>query len=66
MEEERSVEATDEALLSSSCKWFLLAKGEVAGGVKHALIGGAVWVLAGRAVEAPIDLVGGSVMALGE
>jgi hypothetical protein len=60
------VEATDEALLASSCKRFLLAEGEVASGTKRALTSGPVRVLAGRAVEAPIDLVGGSMMALGE
>jgi hypothetical protein len=67
MEEERPVEAIDEALLVDSCKWFLLAEGEVAGGAERALAGGAVRVLAGGAArEAPVDLVGGSVMALGE
>ena len=66
MEEERPVEAMDKALLAGSCKWFLLAEGEVTGGVERVLTSGVEWVLTGGATgEAPTDLEGGSMMDFG-
>ena len=59
MAEERPVEATDEALLVSSCKRVLpVAEGEVTGGAERVLAGGVDRVLAdGAERDAPDDLV---------
>jgi len=73
MEEERPVEAMDKALLAGSCKWFLLAEGEVTGGAERVLTSGVEWVLTGgvdRVLtdgaegDAPGDLVGDDIIAL--
>ena len=66
MAEERPVEATDEALLVSSCKRVLPAvEGEVAGGAEQVLAGVVDHELAdGAEGDAPGDLVGGNMIAL--
>ena len=66
MDEERSVEATDEALLAGSCKRVLpVDKVEVTGGAERVLAGGVDRVLTdGAEGDAPDDLVGGGMIAL--
>ena len=66
MVEERSVEATDRALLAGSYKRVLpAAKVEVAGGAERVLAGGVDRVLAdGAEGDAPSDLVDGGMIAL--
>ena len=66
MAKERLVEATDEALLAGSCKRVLpAAEGDVTGGAERVLTGGVVRVLAnGAEGDAPVDLVGGGMIAL--
>ena len=66
MVEERSVEATNEALLAGSYKRVLpAAEGDVTGGAERMLTGGVYHVLAdGAKGDAPGDLVGSDMIAL--
>jgi len=66
MAKERSMEATDMALLAGSCKLVLpVAKGEVTGAAERVLAGVVDRVLAdGAEGDAPSDLVGGNMIAL--
>ena len=66
MDEERPVEATDEAPLAGSCKRVLpAAEGEVIGGAERVLPGVVDYALAdGAEGDAPGDLVGGGMIVL--
>jgi len=66
MVEERSVEATDRALLAGSYKRVLpVAEGEFAGGAERVLAGVVDRVLAdGAEGDAPGDMVGGDMISL--